>query len=183
MEFAFRIVAAGSDYYEAQLTADKGPFATSNYRIRLEAIPVSGNRTFLHLTYAYEYGLAGRLAMSGYLATVGRGKVGFTITGETKGAEPAYIGGERGVVERNTMRYYLAIDSYLAGLSAPPADRLETRLLAWFNAAERYPRQLHDVERDAYLDMKRDEYRRQQTVDVDSRPVASRIQAPEQFQP
>ena len=77
--------------------------------------------------------------------------------------EPLYIGGIRGLVERNTMRYYLAIDAYLGSLSAPAAEQPERRFAAWFDATERYPRQLHEVDRDAYLRMKRSEYRRQLT--------------------
>jgi hypothetical protein len=75
-----------------------------------------------------------------------------------------YVGGMRGVVERNTMRYYLAIDTYLDSLSAPPPQRRDQRLQAWFEATERYPRQLHEVTREAYLRMKRDEVRRQESA-------------------
>ena len=70
----------------------------------------------------------------------------------------------RGLVERNTMRYYLAIDSFLGTGGAAPAARFEKNLQAWFTAVERYPRQLHEMDRDAYLEMKRAEYLRQQTV-------------------
>jgi len=68
----------------------------------------------------------------------------------------------RGVVERNTMRYYLAIEAFLGALSAPPQAQLEKRLHDWFAAVERYPRQLHEMDEGAYLDMKRRETRRQQ---------------------
>jgi hypothetical protein len=64
-------------------------------------------------------------------------------------------------MERNTMRYYLAIDAYLDSLKMPPAQQLESRLQAWFDATEKYPRQLHEVERDPYLQMKRVEVQRQ----------------------
>jgi hypothetical protein len=67
-------------------------------------------------------------------------------------------------VERNTMRYYLAIDSYLATAEAAPQVQFENRLQTWYSAVEEYPRQLHEMERDAYLEMKRAEYARQQTV-------------------
>ena len=60
------------------------------------------------------------------------------------------------------MRYYLAIESFLGALSAPPQARLETRLRDWFAAIERYPRQLHELEQGEYLKMKRKEYLRQQ---------------------
>jgi hypothetical protein len=63
-------------------------------------------------------------------------------------------------VERNTMRYYLAIDAYLASLAAPPAQQRMRRLEAWFAATEQYARQLHEVERADYLAMKQNEFRR-----------------------
>jgi hypothetical protein len=75
-----------------------------------------------------------------------------------------YVGGMRGVVERNTMRYYLAIESYLASLQAPPRQHLEQRLGAWFDATEEYPCQLHELDPDEYLSMKRNEVRRQKEI-------------------
>ena len=75
-------------------------------------------------------------------------------------AQPQYIGGVRGLLERNTMRYYLAIDAYLATLDKP----LDQRFARWFDATEQYPQQLHEVERSAYLQMKAQEAQRQQTA-------------------
>jgi hypothetical protein len=163
IRFAHRVVAATPDYLEVQLDAEKGPLSTSNYRIQLEAVPVEGGRTFLHFTYSYAYGMAGRLAMKAYLATFGSDKVGFTVVGRQPNGRPEYIGGARGVVERNAMRYYLAIDAYLGAFTAPAPLQLEQRLQSWFTATEQFP-QLQEVGRTAYLDMKRSEYLRQQTV-------------------
>ncbi|MGA7178483.1 MAG: hypothetical protein WBX11_02695 [Thiobacillaceae bacterium] len=162
IEFSYLLAAATPNYLEIRLDADKGPLSTRDYRIRLAAIPVEGGRTFVHLTYSYAYGLAGRLAMKTYLATIGRDKVGFTITGTQSDGQPEYIGGMRGVVERNTMRYYLAIDSYLGAVTAPPRYRLEKRLQNWFAATEKYPRQLHELGKAEYFNIKRSEYLRQQ---------------------
>ena len=162
IEFTYRGIAATANYLEVQLNAREGPLSTSNYRIQLQAIPVGSGQTFLHFTYSYDYGLAGRLAMKAYLATLGSEKVGFTLSDTSTNGQPDYIGGMRGVVERNTMRYYLAIDAYLIGLGEPASVRLQKRLQHWFNATEQYPRQLHEVSRTAYLNMKRSEYQRQQ---------------------
>ena len=96
-----------------------------------------------------------------YLGTVARDKVGFTRLHPTNTDDAAFVGGMRGIVERNTMRYYLAIDAYLDSLAAPAAQQLDRRLQAWFDATERFPRQLHEVDRDAYLRMKRGEVERQ----------------------
>ncbi len=162
--FSHRVATQTSDYLQVTLNADQGPLSTRDYRIVLEAIPLDNNRTFIHLSYSYAYGLMGRLAMQAYLGTIGRDKVGFTVSGNHGDGRARHIGGMRGVVERNTMRYYLAIESFLGALSTPPSAQLEKRLQDWFTASERYPLQLHEMERDAYLDMKRREYRRQQAV-------------------
>ncbi|QYY28502.1 hypothetical protein K2O51_11550 [Cupriavidus pinatubonensis] len=164
VQFTYRVAATGPDYFQVRLDADSGPMSTRDYRIVLEATSISASRTFVHLTYAYSYGMAGRMAMKTYLATLGSGKVGFTTTRDPSTGRTEYIGGVRGLLERNTMRYYLAIDAYLATLSVPPAKRLGQRLASWFDATEKYSRQLHEVDRDAYMTMKLNEYQRQQTA-------------------
>jgi len=164
IEFSYRVTAATANYLEIQLDAPEGPLTTRDYRIQLQAVPVGNDRTFLHLTYSYAYGMAGRLAMKTYLATIGSGKVGFTQTGKQSSSQPEYIGGMRGLAERNTMRYYLAIDAYLGALDSPPPLQFQKRLHRWFIATEQYPRQLREVSRTAYMDMKRSEYLRQQTA-------------------
>jgi hypothetical protein len=129
----------------------------------LEAAGISGNRTFLHLTYSYSYGMAGRVAMKTYLATIGSDKVGFTTAGGPSSGQTEYIGGVRGLVERNTMRYYLARDVYPGAISSTPDKRLEQRLTNRFDTTEPYPRQLHEMGRQEYIQMKSREYQRQQT--------------------
>ncbi len=109
------------------------------------------------MSYSYSYGLVARIAMGVYLATFGRNKVGFTVVATEPDGQPRYIGGMRGVVERNTMRYYLAVEAYLGALSVPQAVRVETSLRNWYSGIERYPRQLHEMEQAQYLDMKRKE--------------------------
>ena len=162
LEFVMRQVSATDNLLVVQLNAEKGPLGTSNYRIELQAIPIEGNKTFMHLRYAYEYGMAGKLAMQGYLATGGRGKVGFsTTTPVAVNAKLAYVGGARGAVERNTMRYYLAIDAYLQTLSQPPAAQVNARLDKWFDATEQYPQQLRETDKTSYLAMKKNEIQRQ----------------------
>lgn len=162
--FNYRPDVSRSDYFKVDLNADKGPMSTKDYRIVLEAVALDSKRTFIHLTYSYGYGTAGRLAMKTYLATIGSDKVGFSTKSGANDAQGEYIGGVRGLTERNTMRYYLAIDAYLGSLAAPADKRVEQRFASWFDATEQYPRQLHEVERDDYLQMKRHEYQRQQTA-------------------
>lgn len=165
LEFAWRNVAATPEYFETRLTAPTGPVGTRDYRIAVAAVPLDGGkRTFLQLSYAYGFGSFGRMAMQAYLSTAGADKVGFTITGREADGQPRYIGGVRGAIERNAMRYYLAIDAYLDSLSAPPDRRVDERIRRWFAATERFPRQLREMPWPTYASMKQQEYERQQTL-------------------
>jgi len=159
LEFSMKLSSAGPDYLSILLNADQGPVGTSNYRIEFEATPLSAGKTFMHMRYSYGYGLAGRLAMQGYLATLGSGKVGFTTTSANE--KTSYVDGMRGAVERNTMRYYLAIEAYLASQDKPVPQQPSTRFEHWFDATEQYSLQLHEVDKSAYLRMKKAEYLRQ----------------------
>ena len=58
------------------------------------------------------------------------------------------------------MRYFLAIDAYLGSLAEPAPARVDKRLNDWFAAAERYPLQLHEMDRGEYLAMKQKETKR-----------------------
>ncbi|MEO7952596.1 MAG: hypothetical protein ABIR35_00660 [Polaromonas sp.] len=161
LEFLYRLGSASPTFLAVQLSAPKGPLGTSDYRIELEAVPLPAGKTFMHLRYSYAYGVAGRLAMQTYLATLGSGKIGFTQIRD--GTKFTYVGGMRGAVERNTMRYYLAMEAYLASLGQPLAQQVDSRLVHWFDATEEYSRQLHEVDRSSYMAMKKDEYQRQKT--------------------
>jgi hypothetical protein len=161
LNFAYRVVTATNDYLQVLLTADEGPMSTKNYRIQVEAVPVDAKRSVVHMSYAYGYGFAAKVAMQTYLSTLGSAKVGFTIL-DRKDGKPVYQAGVLGLLERNTMRYYLAIDAYLSAYSLPPADQFEKRIREWYASTERYAAQLHEMEQNEYLDMKRKEMRRQQ---------------------
>lgn len=162
LAFVWRLTDQRADYMRVALTADTGPLGTHDYRITLEAIPLENGSTFLHLSYAYGFGATGKFAMLAYFSTVGRNKVGFSVVGTEQDGQPTFIDGMRGQSERNTMRYYLAIESFLGALALPETAQFERRIGDWFNAVERYPRQLHEMDRAEYLTMKRKEYLRQQ---------------------
>lgn len=162
LDFSYGLVESTSNYLAVRLVADKGPLSTSDYALELQAIPVAGNKTFMFLRYSYGFGSTGRFAMQTYLATLGRGKVGFSKIAQDSKLE--LVGGMRGAVERNTMRYYLAIEAYLASLKQPSENQLNARLNHWFDATEQYPEQLHEVDKASYLAMKKDEYQRQQAT-------------------
>jgi hypothetical protein len=164
VRFDFRVASAAADYLQLVLQAPSGPMGTRDYRIAVELAPAEDGRTVLHMTYAYAYGTTARWAMQAYLATIARDKVGFSVVGRRADGTPTYIGGVRGVVERNTMRYYLAIEAYLAAQALPAPEQLARSLEQWFDATEQYAQQLHEIDRPAYLEMKRHEVQRQATT-------------------
>ena len=169
LEFTFRVQANLPQYFTTRLDADNGPLGTRDYRILVEAVPLEAGKTFLHLHYAYGFGTAGRLAMQAYLATFGANKVGFTSSGGK------LTGGTRGVIERNSMRFQLAIDAYLGTASFPAAEQVDRRLGAWFDSTDQYVRQLREMDREAYMAMKRREIQRQRQDVVWAQPVSGRF--------
>ena len=68
------------------------------------------------------------------------------------------------------MRYFLAVEAFMSAYPLPPGEQLEKLLREWHAGAERYPVQLHEVERDDYLAMKRLEIQRQQVMAKGAKP-------------
>ena len=166
LHFSWRVARSDEAYLQVVLNAPQGPLGTHDYRLVFEATPSVDQHTVVHLGFGYGHGLAAKLAMQAYLATLGRDKVGFTSSSSGSDGKPVLAGGIRGVNERNTMRYYLAIEAYLAVLALPPAQRLAQSLQHWFSATERYPRQLHEVDRPVYLATKQRQIKRQESEPV-----------------
>jgi hypothetical protein len=50
VEFAYRVAAQTPTYLQVNLNADAGPLSTRNYRIMIEAVPLEGGQTFIHLS-------------------------------------------------------------------------------------------------------------------------------------
>ncbi len=152
VNFKFSANVVDRNYLAVQMTAASGPVGTRDYQLSLEAVPLDAKRSFIHMSYAYVNGFAARLATDAYLATAGRNKVGFSVTRRDEAGKPVLVDGIRGVAERNTMRYFLAIETFLA---APAEQQADQRYRDWFAATERYPRQLHEMDLDQYLGSKR----------------------------
>ena len=154
MAYRMRVEASRADYLRVSLVAATGPLSTSDYRIVFEATPLEGQRTFLHFAYGYNFGNLARMAMGAYLATAGRTKIGFTVVGTGKDGRPQYVQGERGSVERNVMRNYLALQAYASvsgDTTGTAPEQTEARLRAWFALTERHAAQLHELDLDQYL--------------------------------
>lgn len=154
LDLRFSVLERDDELLRVQLAAPAGPAGTRDYRIVFEAVPLAQGGTFVHLGYGYGHGALSRLAIQAYLATSGADKVGFSVEGRDAEGNPRLIGGMRGILERNTMRYFLAIDAYLDALDTPGPSRHRARLEKWFTAVERYPRQLREMSLERYLALK-----------------------------
>jgi hypothetical protein len=148
-------------YLDINLNADVGPFGTKDHRMRFEARPLDGGRTFVHVHYEYNNSVALRVAEKIYFATLGFGKVGFTMTGTDKKGNSVYIGGPRGAIERNAVRYYFAIQSFMNTLRYPEKIRFKMRIIQWYDLTIRYSKQLFDLDRNDYLAFKTMEHMNQ----------------------
>ena len=118
INFVYKVAVSGADYTRVELSSREGPLGTGNYLIALELIALDAQHSFMHIQYSYTQGFLARCATSVYFSTRGRDKVGFTWIHD-EDDPPHLVRGIRGAAERNTMRYYLAIDAYLQALGSP----------------------------------------------------------------
>lgn len=155
LNYTYRVQTLDSDYFSASLTADKAD--ADSPPVALEVIPLGSEQALIHVRYAWRTPLWLRVATDSYFATVGARKVGFSTTGTGQHGEPEYVGGLHGAVERNALRYYLALDAYFSTDHTPEAGRFDQRLNHWFDLTERYPAQLHEMGKADYLRAKHKE--------------------------
>jgi hypothetical protein len=161
VRYQYRTVVQQPGYLDILLTADTGPFGTTDHTMRFEALPLGGGKTFVHVSYAYNDSSALRLAEKAYFATLGRNKVGFTVTGTDKRGRPIYIGGPRGAIERNAVRYYFAIQTCISTVPSPGKILFSTRINQWYDLTTRYKKQLLDLSKKEYLEAKSREQKNQ----------------------
>lgn len=160
MSYTMQVLANTTDYLRVLLTAAHGPLATRNYRIALDAIPVADERTFIHFGYGFTPSTWSTVAMKLYLSTAGRAKIGFTVTGVGPDGKPVYVQGERGSLERNLVRNFLAVQAYASVAGGDAEQQMQERLRTWYALTEQYPEQLHELSLDEYLKEKSSDLKR-----------------------
>ncbi|QBQ53976.1 hypothetical protein [Nitrosococcus wardiae] len=163
-DLQFRLIARREDQLLLELHADRGPYRSRDYRIRMQTVPLNERRSLLYVHFSLTYGSLARLALRLYLTLAGRHRVGFSVEGVDRAGDPVYVRGLRGIMERNVMRVYLGLRAYLDTLSTPQAHRLEARLHRWFALTEHYPRQLRELDENTYLQQKQQEYKQQKAL-------------------
>lgn len=140
---------------EVFLDADGGPLGTHDNHIHLDALGVDG-KTLIHFTSSMRFGAMSRLATSTYLSTSGRSKIGFSKIPGPKG-EAVPIKGVKAMIERNAVRYFLALQVYLDTHALPEAGRFEQQIHRWFELTEHFHAQLYELPKADYLANKRRE--------------------------
>lgn len=163
LKYGYQVLSDDQHYLKVLLSADRGPFGTRDYRIVVEAIPMR-QATFLLIHSSYTTSWQSKLGATTYLATLGQGKVGFSVESTSPAGTPVYSTGTKAVIERNAMRYYLALNAYLDTDHLPTTQRFEARIETWFDLTERYATQLYELDRDDYLQAKRQEWANQQQL-------------------
>ena len=151
---------------EVSLAGDHGPKGSRDYRLTLRAEWAAAGRTRVRVASRCAPGDVLDVLTRGYLATVGRAKIGFTVVGRDSSGAPRFVGGMRGLIERGAMRHYLALAAYLDSLDVPAARRFEASIERWWTLSRRYP-QLEEASRSAYLETQRSEHARQMRVQKD----------------
>jgi hypothetical protein len=140
------------------LYGDQGPLGTQDYLIRFYATRLDDERSEVLVAFSVRYSHATHWAQRMYFSSLGRNRIGFTVTGHDAQGQPEYVRGLRAMVERNAMRLFLALQ---VSLESPEQESTDSRLRRWFALTEQYPLQLREMELDDYLNAKRREIRNQ----------------------
>ena len=159
LQLSFEARKEGGVFY-ADLFAADGPLDSTNIRFGIHAIDAEGDGgtgVYVEFELSSEPGLSNSLARV-YLATIARRKIGFSINGKTWSGKPKYVGGQRGAIERNLVRYLLAIETYFETASKADemaADALyELRIQRWYDETDQYREQLFELSREEYISNK-----------------------------
>lgn len=161
LEYHFSILEEQPDFLQIVLTATQGPLSTKDYQIIITAMPVETTKTFIHFSYAYQYGFIAHLAMTTYFATGGSSKIGFSVLNRDQKGNPVYVSGLRGAIERNAVRYYLAVQAYLDTRHLGEEERFKQCLGHWFDLTEQFKTQLFEMGKEEYIQTKLREHQNQ----------------------
>lgn len=136
-------VHAGDDALTASMRADRGPLGISDAGLTVTALRTPDG-VVLELVYGYRASLRSRIATGTYLATVGRDRPGISYRELPDGGRE-YVTGTRALLERNAMRYFLAVAAVLE-----TADT-ESAIAAWYDTAAGFTADLPEQDRESYV--------------------------------
>jgi hypothetical protein len=83
------------------------------------------------------------------------------VTGTDRNGNPVYSSGRRGAIERNAVRYYFTIESFMDTLRYSEKKRFNMRTSEWHDLTSRYRKQLFELDKEDYLTFKTKEHENQ----------------------
>jgi len=158
--YRFLVRARQPEYAAISLTAPEGMLGTTAHRFEFEAGSVAG-KTVVGLSSSFEPSMVSKLLTGIYLGTLGRERIGFSREATEAGAPAGYVRGVKGMVERNVMRYYLALKAFLDTSDLPAGRQFEARASLAYDLMDLYPAQLRQMDKAEYLDIKLREHQNQ----------------------
>jgi hypothetical protein len=156
--YQFVVHSRRSDYAAISVSAAEGLLGTRAHRFDVEAANVAGKTVFA-MRSSYEPSALSKLVTTVYLATLGREKIGFSRVPD--GAQVGHVRGIQGMIERNVVRYYLALKAFVDNTA--------------YDLMDTYPAQLRLMEKTEYLDVKRRERMNQVRLQQKIGSVASPV--------
>lgn len=158
--YRFLVRARQPEYAAISLTAPQGMLGTTAHRFEFEAGSVAG-KTVVALSSSFEPSMVSKLLTGIYLNTLGRAKIGFSREDAGAAGQLVYVRGVKGMVERNAMRYYLALKAFLDTSNLPAGRQFEARASLAYDLMDLYPAQLRQMDKAEYLDIKFREHQNQ----------------------
>jgi len=158
--YRFLVRARQPEYVAISLTAPRGLLGTTAHRFEFEAGSVAG-KTVVALSSSFEPSMLSKLLTGIYLSTLGRNRIGFSREATEAGVPAGYVRGVKGMIERNVMRYYLALKAFLDTLDQPADRQFEARASLAYDLMDLYPAQLRQMKKAEYLDIKSREHQNQ----------------------
>lgn len=153
IHFSFEVAQDSPDKVQIRLRAPRGPFASHDWELDAVATSVHDD-TLVRVRFGCRFGRTATLIVGSYFRTLARNKVGFSRRGAH---DERLVGGLRGLIERNVVRFFLAVEAYVATGNMPAPLRRQAMREHWFDATEQFPRQLHELDREEYLTIKQRE--------------------------
>ena len=158
--YRFLVRARQPEYAAISLTAPQGLLGTTAHRFEFEASSVAG-KTVVGLSSSFEPSMVSKLLTGIYLSTLGRSKIGFSREATEAGVPADYVRGVKGMIERNAMRYYLALKAVLDTNDLPAGRQFEARARLAYDLMDLFPAQLRQMDKAEYLDIKSREHQNQ----------------------
>ncbi len=167
--FAYKLEHHPDHTLKLQLSASEGPMGSFDLSLSIEITELDPQHSFVHITYVTHQGTMAQLMLNAYLSSLGRNKVGFSPALAGPNTASGKIKGTRGVIERNVVRYLLALLAYLDTSGNSPQQHFINSAENWQRYSQQYTEQLKELNQAVYLKGKLQEHdnqlQRQREID------------------